>query len=122
MSFRELLDQHYAGSAAVLITTIPDPRKEHALGFTNLIEALAMGKPIIHTRTGAVTDEIDVEREGCGIAVPPADPSALAEAMNFIARHPDRAAEMGRASRRLSEEKYNMGRFSTRLNQLFASF
>lgn len=121
VTFRELLDQHYAGSAAVLVVTIPDPRKEHALGFTNLIEALAMGKPVIHTRTGAVADEVDVEREGCGIAVPPGDGAALAEAMNTIARDPDRAAAMGRNARKLCEEKYNMGRFSTRLNQLFTS-
>jgi glycosyltransferase involved in cell wall biosynthesis len=121
ISFHELLNQHYAGSMAVLITTIPDPRKEHALGFTNLIEALAMGKPIIHTRTGAVADEIDVEREGCGVAVPPSNANALAEAMNFIARNPERASAMARRSRELSEDRYNMKRFSTQLGDLFAS-
>jgi glycosyltransferase involved in cell wall biosynthesis len=119
VTFSDLLNVHYARSAASLIVTIPDPEKEHALGFTNLIEALAMSQPIIHTATGALADEIDVEKEGCGIRIPPGDSAALAAAMDAMMKEPDRAEAMGRKSRMLAENRYNIARYARELHQLF---
>jgi glycosyltransferase involved in cell wall biosynthesis len=121
VSFSELLHEHYAGSAAALIVTIPNPEKNHALGFTNLIEALAMGQPIIHTQTGALVDEIDVEKQGCGIGIPPGDPHALAEAMDFIMNNPTLAEAMGVVSRKLCEQHYNIERYANDLHRFFES-
>ena len=121
VSFSELVHTHYAHSAAALIVTDPDPRKIHALGFTNLIEALAMAQPIIQTRTGALADEIDVEKAGCGLVIPSSDPEALAAAMEEIMTNPTRAAAMGRASRHLCESHYNIHRYARQLHQLFDS-
>ena len=122
VTFSQLLHEHYAGSGGSLITTIPDPPQQHAFGFTNLIEALAMSQPVIMTRTGALIDEIDVEREGCGLVVPPEDPAALAAAMEAIMGDPARAAAMGRASRRLCESHYNIARYANELHSFFESF
>lgn len=122
VTFSELLFEHYARSAASLIVTIPNPKKDHALGFTNLIEALAMAQPIIHTQTGALADEIDVEKHGCGIGVPPGDAGALAEAMDFIMNNPSRAQAMAVASRRLCESHYNIRRYAQDLHRFFQSF
>jgi hypothetical protein len=121
VGFTDLVNHHYAGAAGCLIVTLSNPAKDHALGFTNLLEALAMGKPIIHTQTGAVTEEIDVERAGCGIGIPPADPQALAKAMETLMAEPARAAAMGAAGRKLCDNHYNMDRFSAELHQLFQS-
>lgn len=121
VSFSELLHQHYAGSAGSLITTIPDPVQQHAFGFTNLIEALAMSQPIIITRTGALADEINVEREGCGFEIPPNDPAALATAMEAIMSDRSRAEAMGRASRKLCESHYNITRYADELHRFFES-
>ncbi|NBX05184.1 MAG: dTDP-4-dehydrorhamnose 3,5-epimerase, partial [Betaproteobacteria bacterium] len=41
------------------------------------IEALAMGRPVIVTRTGAIPAELDVEQAGCGVHIPASDPNAL---------------------------------------------
>lgn len=120
ISFGDLVHEHYAGAAASLVVTIPTG-KEHALGFTNLMEALAMGKPIIHTRTGALADEIDVDAAGCGIGVPPEDPAALAAAMESIMRDPARAAALGATGRKLCETHYNMDRYANGLHTLFES-
>ena len=121
VSYQELVDQHYSRSAASLITTVANPAKNHAFGFTNLIEAMALAQPIIQTRTGALADEIDVERQGCGIVIPAEDAEALAAAMNTIMEDPVRAAEMGRRSRELCETHYNIDRFSADLHKLFSS-
>jgi len=121
VSFPELINEHYAGAAASLIVTISNPKKDHALGFTNLIEAMALGKPIIHTHTGALADEIEVQQRGCGLSIPPGDPIALAQAMNTIMSDPEMAATMGQKARQLSESHYNIARFSGELDRLFTS-
>ena len=63
-----------------------DPTEYTANGFTNLMEAMAVGQPVIVTRTGALPGEIDVEKAGCGIFVPPGNPDALAEAIDTLGR------------------------------------
>lgn len=120
VSFSTLVNVHYAQAAASLIVTIPNPQKNHALGFTNLIEAMALGKPIIHTHTGALADEINVETSGCGLSVPPGDHVALARAMDLIANDRARAEAMGLAARRLAEAHYNIDRYAAQLDQLFS--
>ncbi|MDP3071625.1 MAG: glycosyltransferase [Opitutaceae bacterium] len=120
VSFRELIDRHYAGCTAALVLLETDTEERYAAGFTQLIEALALGKPVIVTRTGAIPGEIDVEATGCGIFVPPKDPVALAEAMITLAKDPARAAAMGQAGRRLCETDYSMERFGTRLHGFFS--
>lgn len=119
VSFRELVDVHYANALGCLIVTLNNPAKDHALGFTNMIEALAMGKPIIHTQTGALADEIDVTKAGIGLGVPPQHPAALARAMHELAADPARAAAMGAAARELCDRHYNIDRYAAQLHQLF---
>jgi glycosyltransferase involved in cell wall biosynthesis len=119
VSFHDLLHTHYAGSAASLVINIADSEKKHALGFTNVIEALAMSQPVILTRSGAMPEEFNVEREGCGFEVPPEDPPALAKAMDVIMNDRSVAEEMGRNARRLCETRFNMTRYSNDLHQFF---
>lgn len=121
VSFGELVSEHYAGSAGSLITTIPEPEQKHAFGFTNLIEALALGQPVIMTRTGALADEIDPERAGCGLFVPAGDAKALARAMDTILQDRPRAEAMSRAARRLCETHYNIERYTSELHRVFES-
>jgi glycosyltransferase involved in cell wall biosynthesis len=51
-----------------------------------------------------------VETAACGLLVDPRNPSAIAEAMVWLLRHPFEAAEMGRNGRRAVVEKYNWER------------
>lgn len=118
-SFRDLIDRHYAGCTATLVLLEADPDQRYAAGFTQLLEALALGKPVIVTRTGAIPGEIDVEARGCGLFVPPNDPAALANAMKTITSDPQRAAAMGQAGRKLCEQHYEMAAFGTRLHEFF---
>ncbi len=119
VTYEELLNDYYSNAAASLIITGMDTTQGGACGFTNLIEAMAMARPVIITRTGALATEIDVEREKCGLHVPPGDPIALAKAMETLLKNPAMAEEMGRAGRRLCETRYNIGRYANELHEFF---
>jgi len=119
LSYRELLDNYYAKSTASLLILKKDPTQYTAIGFTEVIEALAMGRPVIMTRTGALPTQIDVEKEGCGLFVPPEDPDALAEAMNRIANDRALAQRMAERARQLAERYYNIERYAKDLHSFF---
>lgn len=121
VGYRELLHEYYARCAASLIVIKNDPTQYTAVGFTNLLEAMAMARPVIVTRTGAVPAEIDVEKAGCGLHVPPENSAALADAINALAADPCAAQAMGEAGRNLVETHYNMQRYATELHLFFES-
>jgi glycosyltransferase involved in cell wall biosynthesis len=119
VGYDELIHQHYAGAAASLVVLQNDPAEKTAVGFTNLLEAMALGRPAIVTRTGATPGEIDVEATGCGLHVPAKDPAALARAIDRIATDPAAAEAMGAAGRRLAEKHYNIQRYAKQLHAFF---
>jgi len=121
ISFHDLLYQHYALSAGSLVITQPDPKQTDAFGCTNVIEAMAMGQPIILTRTGALPDEVNVERDGFGFEVPPQDVAALAKAMAAIMSDRNGAEEMGRNARKVAESRFNIVRYAAELHKFFES-
>jgi hypothetical protein len=116
---RDLIRDYFPHSAGTLIIMKNDPIEYTANGFTNLIEAMALGQPVIITKTGALPDEIDVERLGCGIFVPPENPQALAEAIIFLGDNPDIAEDMGQKAREMSERYYNIERYASDLHDFF---
>jgi glycosyltransferase involved in cell wall biosynthesis len=121
LSIQDLIQDNYAHAAASLVIIKPDPAEYTANGFTNMLEGMALGRPLIVTRTGAMPGELDVEKLGCGLFVPPENPAALAEAMDWIMANPDKAREMGEAGRRLCEGHYRLSNFAARLNTFFES-
>jgi glycosyltransferase involved in cell wall biosynthesis len=121
VSYRELLDEHYSSASAILVVIQADGEQSTANGFTNVLEAMAMGRPIIMTKTGAVPGEIDLEKSGCGLFVPPGDSRALADAMDQIAMDSAAADLMGQRGRSLCEQHYNMERFGAELHGFFDS-
>ena len=78
-------------------------------GCSNVIlEAMAMGKPVIATAVGGNPELILPGQTG--LLVPPQDPEGLAEAMMELVRDPDRAQGMGRQGRRRVEEQFGLER------------
>ncbi len=68
-----------------------------------VFEAMAMAKPIIAT---AVSDLPEI-LEGCGYVVPPENPTALAEAIDFILRNPGPAEQVGQGAREKCMRQYS---------------
>ena len=57
-----------------------------------LVEAMALGKPVVASRVGGIIDLVD---DGVsGFLVPPADPQALADRILFLLENPETARRM----------------------------
>ncbi|MCE8024795.1 MULTISPECIES: glycosyltransferase family 4 protein [Halomonadaceae] len=93
-----------AGSIAGLVTLHPIINYLDALP-VKMFEYMSAGLPVIASDF-PLWREI-VEGSDCGICVDPLDPEAIAEAIDFIVTHPERAREMGRNGQRAVAERYN---------------
>lgn len=103
----KLLRDSYYNCIAVLLPI--DYINDVPNGATVLVEALAMGKPIIITE--ADTNYIDVEKEGCGLTVKSHDVQDWVRVLSFILTHPTERRQMGERSYMLAKKKYNDDNF-----------
>lgn len=69
-----------------------------------LLEAMARGRPIVASAVGGVADAL--EDGVSGTLVPPGDAGALAEAIEKLHKHADRAWRMGRVAAQRVRERY----------------
>lgn len=100
------LAQIVADCTCVVIPCLDFP---YTVGLTTLVEALALGLPLITSRNGYFP--IDIDAEGIGITVPYGDVRGWVDAVEYMATHPEEAAGMGRRARLLAERTYNMENF-----------
>lgn len=89
--------------AAMDIFTLPSTCEE-AFGMV-LIEAMAMGKPVIATRVGGIPEI--VEHEVTGILIPPHDAPALADAVARYIENRQFAARVAAEGRKLVERNFS---------------
>lgn len=66
---------------------------------------ISSGIPVLNNYPGWLSDLITVN--GCGVAVPPRDPRALADALEMLAKDEELCAEMGLRGRELAESKFD---------------
>lgn len=79
------------------------------VGLTELNDALALGRPVVMTRTPGLG--IDVEAEKIGLWVDPGDGVAMAAAIRRFRDDPGLRVEYGRNARRLAEQRWNYATF-----------
>lgn len=87
-------------------------------GISNtILEAMASGLPIIATAVGG---NVELVQDGLnGSLVPPANPEALAKAIQGLAQQRESAKRMGEKSRQLVEAQYSMAAMVTNYQQLY---
>jgi glycosyltransferase involved in cell wall biosynthesis len=86
-----------------------------ACGYSVIAEAMAMGKPVIATRTDSPSDFlIDGET---GFFVKPGDADSLRERIEFLLSNPALAIEMGRRARERMEGLFSQAAYCRRLEQ-----
>ncbi len=93
-------EDYLATFAKAALVVIPlDTRNgiNNAMGTSTLVEAMAMGKAVIATRTP--TTESYIEHGQTGLLVPPQDASTLREAVLSLLQDSERRAELGAAAR-----------------------
>jgi len=70
-----------------------------------VLEAMAMGRPVITTDAPGCRETV-VDGDN-GFLVPPKDVSALVEAMEKFIKQPELIPQMGKAARKIAENKYD---------------
>ena len=100
----------YAESTMVVM---PLEDVDFQAGITTILEAMAMGRPVVCSRTSGQTDTI-VDGE-TGVYVSPADPAALRREMTALLADEERADRLGRAARRWAEDHASIERYADRL-------
>lgn len=97
------LRQLYAESRLVVV---PLYDNDFQAGVTTLLEAMAMSKAVIVTRT---VGQRDVIKDGeNGVYVPPGDPAAMRAAILRLLNDPQEAARLGKNARKTIEENMTL--------------
>jgi glycosyltransferase involved in cell wall biosynthesis len=90
----------------------------HAEGMSNaLMEAMAAARPVVATAVGGNT-EVVVDGK-TGVLIPPADPTAIADAIAALLRDPARAAGLGAAAREFVTQRFGARARVAELEQLY---
>jgi glycosyltransferase involved in cell wall biosynthesis len=97
----------YARSRFVVVPLVPS---ESDNGVTVILEAMAMGKAVICSRTHG---QVDVIQDGVtGVYVPAGNPAALREAMLSLWNEPQKAHAMGARARAYVEQHHTLDQFA----------
>lgn len=108
----------YKKAYAVTIPLNIDPHKISytMIGLTSLLDAMALGKPVIMTKYDHIN--IDLEKEGIGLWVNPGDVTGWRKAVSYLLENPNETKEMGKRARLLCEQKYNLDLFSQEIAKI----
>jgi glycosyltransferase involved in cell wall biosynthesis len=120
---------HFHGSKphyeAVYIMAIADliVLPSYSEGFPNVIlEAMALGKPILASGVGAIPEMLDIGGEGeCGVIVPPREVVPMATALERLMADPSLCLELGKKARRRVERLYSVPVACGQLTDLWES-
>ena len=131
--------------ARASIVVVPLEDIDFQAGVTTILEAMAMGKPVIVTHSQGQTDVVEDRRamtrgnpprkrpisftrqlasehghpvEPTGFYVPPADPAALRKAIVYLLDHPEERKRLGAAGRRTVEALFTVDQFGERIRAL----
>jgi glycosyltransferase involved in cell wall biosynthesis len=131
--------------ARAMVVVVPLEDVDFQAGVTTILEAMAMGKPVIVTHSRGQTDVIEdrrsttrgvlprprpvsllrtiaemtgVDIEPNGFYVVPGDPAALRRAILYLLDRPEERARLGAAGRRAVERLMTVDQFAGRMRDL----
>lgn len=106
------LRQLYADSLFVVMPLYP---VNFQAGVTAILEAMAMGKAVVCSRTPGQTDVI--EEGQTGLYTPPSDPQALRTQIQRLLNDPALATQLGQAGRQRVEAEMDLAHYTLRLQR-----
>jgi glycosyltransferase involved in cell wall biosynthesis len=117
-SSKELVAEYAKAKIVVLPLAISD-EKWNAMGCSTLVEAMAMGKAIIATKSA--TMESYIKNGVNGILVPQNDANALKRAIEDLLSDSEKRKRLGEAARKFSLEYCEAEKYAKNLAQYFES-
>jgi glycosyltransferase involved in cell wall biosynthesis len=116
---REMAD--FLASADVGLMILDDvPAFYRGTSPNKFFDYLAAGLPIVSNYPGWVAGLID--KNGCGVTVPPRDPMRFAECLITLADRPNHLVEMANAARYLGAQRFHRDALATQFIQFLESF
>lgn len=115
LPWRAVLERYRKAYAVAIPLADKRNKPKNAVGLTNLLEAMAMGKPVVMTRNNLSRYVVDIEAEGIGIWVETGDVNGWQEALGYLLNHPEAAHQMGAKARQLAEQEMNLNVFSRKV-------
>jgi glycosyltransferase involved in cell wall biosynthesis len=117
VSYLELREL-YAGAACVVVPTRAEsyPYGADCSGHTVLLEAMAVGRPVVLSARATNADYLDDDRTA--LEVPPEDPDALRDAIERVLAADELARSLGAAGRQAVEERFTTRHLAARLAPL----
>ncbi|MEH6799074.1 MAG: glycosyltransferase family 4 protein [Halopseudomonas sabulinigri] len=109
---REVLAESIAG----IVTFLQTPNHTDAQP-NKMFEYMSAGLPVIASNFKLWRDI--VEGNDCGLCVDPSNPKDIAEAVDYLVTHPERAEQMGRNGQQAVHEKYNWCIEEVKLNNFY---
>jgi glycosyltransferase involved in cell wall biosynthesis len=100
---------------ALDVLALPSAQPEPFAGV--VMEAMAMGLPVVATRVGGSLDQVDEGRTG--LLVAPGDADELAAALARLMDDPDLRARMGAAGPRRIAERFSMASMMAALHEVY---
>lgn len=111
------LAQRTAECRCVMIPLMKD-HINYCVGLTSIIEAMAMGKPIISSPNPY--SPVDIAKEKIGIVADSEE--EWVSAIQYMQDHPEEAEAMGQRARRMADEYYNVNSTAKLLDEVLQSF
>ena len=111
------LAQRTAECRCVMIPLMKD-HINYCVGLTSIIEAMAMGKPIISSPNPY--SPVDIAKEKIGIVADSEE--EWVSAIQYMQDHPEEAEAMGQRARHMAEEYYNVNSTAKLLDEVLQSF
>ena len=108
------LREWYAQCIATCIPLTGDA--EDTCGYTNMLEGMAMAKPILMTRSGCL--HIVPGRDGFGISIESASTSGWTNAMTQILNYPEQANALGNKGREMAINQFAVDNFGRKVVNL----
>ena len=83
----------------------------------SVLEALALGRPVVGSRIGGIPELIEEHKDG--LLFPAGQVEALREKLEWMVDHPVRAVEMGRTGRKKVEDRFGPETHCTKIKSLY---
>lgn len=87
---------------------------------SKIISAMAAGRPVIAALDPNGDAPALIREVGCGLAIPPEDPVALADAIALLRAEPELREKMGREGQRFAEENCSPESVAAQYEKIFA--
>lgn len=97
----------------------PSHLRSEAFGIS-LLEGAMYGKPMISSEIGTGTSYINIHQH-TGLVVPPSDPNALRQAMDYLWSHPEQAEKMGQQAELRYQALFTAERMGQQMAALYRS-